>query len=273
MGSIAYSTIRHNPWYRREAFAAGLRAAGYEVRETWPSAVRRGDVLLIWNRYADRHDKACKFEREGGTVVVAENGYLGRGGSAPKFDVHPNGPQSHHYYAVALHGHNGQGKWPTGDMGRFLGLEVPLVPLVERKGYVLVCPNRSFGVPGRIMPADWAEKKLLELKQQGREARIRRHPGNDAPKRPLAEDLAGAEEVHIWSSGAGIHALVAGIPVVCHAPYWICKSASQPRAEIKDSWQWADARVKALMRMAWAQWTLEEIERGDPFIMLLGGRE
>lgn len=273
MGSRAYSTIRHNPWYRREAFAAGLRAAGYEVHEGWPGAGRPGDVLLIWNRYADRHDKACKFEREGGTVVVAENGYLGRGGSAPKFDVHPGGPESHHYYAVALHGHNGQGEWKAGAGDRFQALGVTLKPMRRETGYALVCPNRSFGVPGRIMPADWAEKTLLALKQSGRDARIRKHPGNDAPRRPLAEDLAGAEEVHIWSSGSGVHALVAGIPVVCHSRYWVCKDAATEAGAPGAPDAWEAKRLASLQRMAWAQWTLEEIERGDPFIMLLGGRE
>jgi len=268
----AYSLIRDRPWYRRAAFSAGLRAAGYEVTESWPGAGRPGDVLLIWNRYGDRHERATRFEREGGTVIVAENGFLGRGGSSPKFDVHPGGPQPHHYYALALHGHNGQGRVPSGGPERLEALTLELRPLGAPGGHVLVCPNRAFGVPGRIMPADWAEKTAVELRESGNaDVRVRRHPGNDVPARPLAADLEGCSEVHIWSSGAGVHALVAGIPVVCHSKFWVCKAASRARAEIESGKDWADRRLRALIMLSWSQWELGEIEQGGPFRRLLGG--
>jgi hypothetical protein len=265
----AYSLIRAAPWYRREAFSSGLKTAGFEVLERHPDRGRPGDVLVIWNRYGGNHDIASHFEKAGGRVIVAENGYLGSGGSSPKFDVHPAGPQPNHYYALALHGHNGQGEWPSGGPDRLERLALTLAPLrAEGSGHILICPNRPFGIPGRHMPADWADKAAQRLAKEhpGREIRIRRHPGNDRPKRDLALDLAGAWAVVVWTSNAGLHALVHGVPVLCDAPHWIGKPAAGLPGE-----DWERLRLETLIRVSWAQWRVDEIERGEPFIMLTGG--
>jgi hypothetical protein len=106
----AYCLIRTQPHYRHEAFVAGLKRCGYDVHLSyarWP--VRPGDVLVIWNRYGETERIADGFEAAGGTVLVAENGYIGRGGGTPK---HTNGP-GNHYYALARHAHNGRGRWSS----------------------------------------------------------------------------------------------------------------------------------------------------------------
>jgi hypothetical protein len=263
----AWNLLRPQPWYRHKAFSQGLSRAGFEVSERAPREGRPGDVLLIWNRYGTGHALATQFEAEGGTVLVAENGYLGAGGTSPKFDVHPGGPKPHHYYALAVGGHNGQGDWPDGGPERFEALGVVPKPWRQDGGHVLVCPNRSFGVPGRIMPADWAEATATRLRRETkREVRVRAHPGNDAPKRPLAADLEGAWAAVIWSSGAGLQALVAGVPVFVASGWWVCKGAAA-RGPI-DAPEMPD-RLPHLRRMAWAQWRVEEIEAGVPFARLL----
>lgn len=236
--------------------------------------------MLIWNRYGAVHEQACRFEREGGIVMVAENGYLGKGGTSPKFDVHPHGPQPHHYYALGLWFHNDDSRIVVGGPERFAALNVELKPWRTDGGHVLILPNRSFGVPGRMMPADWAERCAERLKlQTKRPVRIRAHPGNDEPKaRPLAADLEGACAAVIWSSTAGIHALVAGIPVFSDAPHWICKSASLPASDLGamdagrpwDRMALDVTRRSALERMAFGQWRIEEIETGVPFRWILG---
>lgn len=268
MSCTAYSLIRQEPWYRRDAFAAGLAACGYQVRHGRPQLGRPGDVLLLWNRYGEYHDLALMFEARGGTVIIAENGYLGRGGSAPKFDVRKT-PQPGHYYALALGGHNGQGWTPADDGARFRQLGVELKPWRETGEHILVCPNRSFGIPGRMMRHDWGEATARRLaQQQGRPVRLRPHPGNDAPQHVLADDLAGAWAVVIWSSSAGVHALAAGIPVICESPFWILKSAAcTGLAEVDRGAQ--PARLAAFERLACAQWTLDEIATGAPFKQLL----
>lgn len=274
----AYCLIRPQPWYRREAFVAGLKAAGLAVQSGRPDKIDAGTVLVIWNRYADNDALACQVERGGGRVLVAENGYLGAGGGTPKFQVHPGGPQPGHYYALAESWHNGGGRWPAGGPERWERLGIELKPWRTEGEHILVCPNRSFGVPGTMMPPDWAERTCRRLQQQTkRPIRLRPHPGNDAPRRPLANDLAGAWAMVMWSSTAGVHALVAGIPVICDAPAWICKDVAYENLSVVEALDnlgddETRFRRKCFERLAWAQWTVEEIASGEPFRRLLVDR-
>ncbi len=120
----AYVLIRDQPWYRREAFVVGLRSAGHEVQVKQPTRLDKHTVVVIWNRYAGNHELANQVERAGGTVLVAENGYLGTGGSSPKFDVHPSGPKPEHYYAIARGFHNDDTRTKRGEGDRFAALGV-----------------------------------------------------------------------------------------------------------------------------------------------------
>jgi hypothetical protein len=258
----AWSLIRPEPAYRRDAFLAGLAAAGYAVTDGAPTfPVKHGDVLVIWNRYFDREVLADRFEAAGGTVLVAENGYVrGR---------HDGGE----YYAVAVHGHNGAGRWHVGGPERWQALGVELKPWREPgDGHVLVAPNRPFGQRGFAMPAGWGERTADELRRvTRRQVRLRMHPGNSRPAVPLADDLRGAHCAVIWSSSVGVRALIEGIPVICAAPAWICKGAAH------QDWQEArlahvdmdERRARALHALAWAQWSVDEIASGEPFRRLL----
>lgn len=254
----AYNLTRTATHYRHEVFSAGLRAAGFDVRSAMPGSVKPGDALLIWNRYGQYHEIATRCEKAGATIIVAENGYLG---------TDETGQQR---YALARHAHNGAGSWPVGSPERWRGLGVNLEPWRTAGGHVLIAPNRSFGTPGRIMPLTWAEdvrRRLAMLTK--REIMIRPHPGNNVPKRPLADDLRGAWAVVIWASSAGVHALVAGIPVICCAPAWIAKEAAgHDLAAIENPSM--PERLPVFERLAWAQFSLREIEGGEPFRRILG---
>lgn len=260
--------LRREPWYRRQAFEQGLVNAGYQVVQGEPARGAPGEVLCIWNRYGHWHDVATRFERDGGTVVVAENGYLGAGGTSPKFDVHPKGPQPHHYYALGIGWHNGRGVVAHGGPERLNALGVELAPWRTAGDHVLVCPNRSFGVGEQVMRADWAERRAEQLRKHTRRpVRVRAHPGNDEPKRhPLEADLRGAWGMVIWSSSCGVHALAAGIPVYVEAPYWVMKGASASGPV--DAPVMPD-RLPHFVKMSWAQWTLAEISEGTPFKCML----
>lgn len=244
---------------------AGLRLAGFDVSIERPVAARPGDVLLIWNRYWDNDRLATEFERQGGTVLVAENGYL---------DPSRYGQRS--WYALAIGGHNGQGEWFPGGPERWqeitpqLGAE--LKPWRDTGGHILVCPNRSFGRPGFIMPENWAERTAAELRTFARRpVRVRPHPGNVQPRLPLQADLDGCWAVVIWGSSAGVHALLAGIPVISMAPAWVCEGAAYHGIEfvLTERPELDIDREAAFERMAWAQWHIDEIASGVPFRHLL----
>lgn len=262
--------IREQPWYRRSVFTEGLKRAGHEVRIGTPDRLDPSTLLVIWNRYGENHSLALRVEAAGGRVLVAENGYIGKGGSAPKFDVHPHGPKPGDYYALSEGYHNGGGRWFIGGDERWEQLGIEVKPRRRGGDYILICSNRSFGVPGRMMHPDWPERTQEKLSKVCKvPVKLRRHPGNNAPSRPLSADLAGAAAVYVWTSSAGVHALCQGIPVFAEAPYWIMRSAcASGLIEDPDSWQVPDP-LPALRRLAWAQWTCEEIQSGEPFVRLL----
>lgn len=272
----AFCLIRAEPHYRRDAFMAGLKAAGYDARTGAPSSVQAGDVVCMWNRYSENHQLANRVEAAGGIVLVAENGYVGPGGVSP----HQMDPRE--IYALAIGGHNGSGTWAVGGPERWDALGVELKPWRTDGEHILICPNRSFGRPDMIMPLNWAHdvaKRLLRITK--RPIRIRPHPGNGAPTKPLADDLRGAHACVIWSSSAGLQALIAGVPVIREAPHWIAEHAawsdivavedSQCAASVMATTDEHDdcGRPFTMRRLAWAQWHVSEIATGEPFRHLL----
>lgn len=262
---VAYCLIRDLPHYRRHAFDAGLSAAGFSLLHSTPVAGRdhRGNVLVIWNRYGGYHDIATQFERGGGLVIVAENGFVGKD---------ENGLQ---YYSLALDGQNGSGRWVTGEEPRFplLGFEIKPWREPTPTGHIIIRGQRGIGRSGVASPPDWHNAVARGLRTH-RKVLVVEHPGVGAVTDKKHEQyLQGAHALIIWSSAVGVKALIAGIPVICHSPYWVCKhgaaSASELEAEASLTSAQADLRKReALERMAWAQWSLAEIESGRPFALL-----
>lgn len=267
----AFVACRPEPRLRRDSFSTGLAALGYQVHGGLPDQADADTVLVIWNRYNENHSRANRVEAAGGRVIVAENGYMGPGGSVPKFDL-DCGFEPGHYIALALGGHNGSGTWPAGNCSRWLQLGVDLKPWHADGDHILVCPNRSFGRPDLIMPPDWPQQVCRRLHSLTRRPiRVRPHPGTHAPARPLEADLENCWAVVIWSSSAGVHALRQGVPVFREAPHWVCAAAdSRNLAMIDNPAMDDDRRLSAFERMAWAQWTLAEIASGTPLRYLLG---
>lgn len=243
----AWSLIRTQPHYRHEAFLAGLKKVGCEVQGGMPERVKPGDMLVIWNRYGGLESIADRFEGAGGIVLVAENGYLGVD------------RENRQRYALAVHAHNGRGQWWPQGPERFTALNVKLAPMRAEgaAGHVLVAPNRSFGMPGGVMPSGWGEATAARYRAAGHKVVLRHHPGNHKAPVALDEHLAQAALVVVWSSSVGVQALVNGIPVRSEAPWWICKS-------------WREiGRERALADLAWAQWSVEELASGAAFDHLL----
>jgi hypothetical protein len=78
----------------------------------------------------------------------------------------------------------------------------------------------------------------------------------------------------VWYSSIGVDALIAGIPVICHAPYWVCKSAAfGPDADVENLDLTTIDRQAAMERLAYHQWSIVEIASGKPFEHLLQTQE
>lgn len=260
----AYVLVKRHVEARFEAFCEGFKAAGYQIvmHEPRLNDFKPGDVMATWNRKPPQERIADRFEALGGTVLVAENGYLGR-------DEH--GGQ---YYALARHAHNGRGEWPVGGPERWVNLGIELKPWRADGEHILICPNRHIGMRGSVMPQGWAETVAGSLKRYTRRPiRIRPHPGHwkRLPVHPdvtLANDLRNAWAVVVWSSSAGVKALAAGIPVIQCCPWWIASGAAgNDFADIEDPAK--PDRWPVFCRLAWAQWSAAEIVSGAAFRALL----
>jgi hypothetical protein len=239
---VANIQVRKEPYYRRAAIEQGLQRLGYTLAAD-KAPKGRESLLVVWNRKRGADDNAATlWEQRGGTVIVMENGYLAK--------------QDKTYYAISVHGHCGAGWFPVGTEDRFRKLGFDLKPLQSAPdGHWLVCAQRGIGSPEMASPPQWGEKMAARLKQMGKKVRLRPHPGNFPAKVPLLDDLRCAHECVIWSSGAGVRALVEGIPVQFNAPHWICGVPG--------------SREQRLQHMAHGQWHHEEIATGEPFARIL----
>lgn len=256
----AVCLIREQPHYRRDAFVTGLQKVGYSVINDASGPSGPEDLLVIWNRYGPFELRANSWEARGGTVLVAENGYIGKDKDGLQL------------YALAVHGHNGSGWWPVGSEDRVSALNLDLKPFVSREGYYLICGQRGIGSRLMASPPNWHEhaRGFFASQKKPPEVKMRLHPGNNAPAIPLETDLSSAAACIIWSSSSGVKALVEGIPVKYDAPHWIC-SAAATRMRSGEMLRSDDARLLALHRMSWAQWSVAELATGEPFKRLIEG--
>lgn len=247
--------IRQDPHYRREAFEQGLQRAGYQVVTSGRPESKR-DWLIIWNRKPSDEREAHDWEEAGGTVLVAENGYCGRDAE---------GRQN---YALSAHAHNGAGWFPVGNEDRFAALNLTPAPWREQGEHILICAQRGIGSMQMRSPDGWHQSTNGRLsKITKRPIRVRLHPGNKVPAVPLETDLSGAWACAIWSSGSGVKALLAGVPVFYSAPHWICeRAAKRELGEIETPLCDDERRLEALRYMAWGQHFVDELASGEPFI-------
>jgi hypothetical protein len=255
----AYFLIREQPHYRSDAFIKGLQRHGYKVVRTEPHAanIDETDLLVIWNLYGSGLAQSEIFKRKGARVLVCENGYIGKDS------------QDRQYYAIALNGHNGSGQWFVGGPERWEKLNIEIKPWRKNEnGHLLVCAQRGIGSPSMASPPDWHNKIALELRHKtGRQIKIRNHPAfKTNPPGPLEKDFENCYAVVIWSSTTGVKALIEGIPVIYTAPTCIIAGAAVKGIDGHD---YIRDRLPALQKMAWAQWSIEEIEMGLPFDYLL----
>lgn len=254
----ALNLLRESIHYRRDAFNDGLRACGFDVvslvRDPGPD-----DLILIWNRYGRFELEAKRFEVGGATVLVAENGYLGKDW------------QGGDWYALARDHHLGAGVWPSGGPERWARIGVQPCPWRDAGAYakdILVLGQRGIGERGLASPLEWAERASSRLPN----ARIRPHPGTSAPRVSLADDLKTVGAVATWASGAALHALLLGTPVWFNMPHWIGGPAATPLGQWRPGTlpQRDDAaRLAMFERLAWAMWTLDEVRSGEAISKVL----
>lgn len=262
----AWITLRHQPPYRSDAFADGFERLGYKVQMQFPpeGGVRPKDVVVTWNLNPRYRPAALEAKRAGAPLLVAENGYI------------PKKAGRELYYALARDGHNGSGYWFVGNEDRWSPLNRHIGPWQDNKGgHVLVIGQRGIGSEVMKCPLNFYERvrpkisALLERvsARERPEIRFRPHPGRGGPETPLSDDLRGAMAVVTWASNVANLALLGGIPVFRLAPYHVNEATIPVLDRLLDPPR--PDRLAAFQKLAWAQWSLSEIQSGEAFKVLL----
>jgi len=234
------------PW--RECLAACERF-GPTAAEL-PERFGPDDVLITWSpfRLSKRWAAVRDVRAAGGRAVILENGWLSPPGGA-------------RYFQFALDGWNGTGRFPDGGPARWAAWGVTLRDWQRQGGHVLVLGQKAQSIAdARRMPSGWAQSLRLDTRRPV----LRRMPG---AARPLEEDLRGAWCTVTWTSTAAIKGLVAGIPAFHCGPNTLCPELSKPGLDVEAP-IYPD-RQPVFERLAWCQWTPEEIATGEPLARLL----
>jgi hypothetical protein len=252
---VASDDFRETPHYRRDCFREGLGRLGFRTGVDPLITPTPRDVLLLWNRGPAREVLAERYEKAGAKVLIAENGYCGR-------DV-----AGRQLYALALWQHAGAGEWFVGDEDRWSKLNMQCQPWRSSGKEIVLLPQRGIGNPKYAMPKDWVKNVTARLKLvTDRPIVVREHPGKDRTD-PMPA-LKNAWAAVTWASGAGIKAIVGGVPVFHDAPHWIGAPAAKFGIEDIENPFLGD-RMPMLHRLSYAQWTLQEIQMGEAFRWLL----
>jgi hypothetical protein len=75
----------------------------------------------------------------------------------------------------------------------------------------------------------------------------------------------------VWTSNAATEALLAGVPVFSDGPHLVTEGAAERGLEHLERPTYPDRRP-IFERLAWAQWSVRELEAGRPFQHLLNRR-
>lgn len=221
------------------------------------------DIVITWNAYGRYGVARDLADKAGCRTFVAENGYLGK-------DKHDR-----QFYALAEHGHTGSGRWRVGGRSRWSGLMISqkasFKPWREDGKHILICGQRGIGEPTMRSPPNWTEtvQKIIR-KTTKRPIKVRPHPGRHPEiTHSVEDDLKNAWACVVWSSNCTTTALLAGIPVFYAAPNIVHQGGALPlKGANLDDPEFGD-RDLSFSNMAWAQWSVKELEAGTPWKFLL----
>lgn len=235
----AFLNLRYTDDRRAKIFAEGLSLCGYTIEYGLPIDLGKVALFVTWNRIGAANQIASKLESEGVPVLVVENASWGNSFAGEK------------WYHMARNLHNTKSMFDYFGPERFNELNIELQEW-RTSGETVILPQRGIGSPPVVMP-----RNFLKRAAKYGPARTRNHPGRRQAT-PLEEDLSSAGRVITWGSGAAIKALILGIPVIALYADWI---GSQDNTDY--------GRREMFQRLAWAQWTFEDIRSGFAFKTLL----
>lgn len=262
---IAYSILPHRFADKRHAaLENGLARVGFRIVRDHPKTVNQDDVLIGWGgssfHGAARWGVANEFQHKGGNVIYCEEGYFRE----------VNGEK---HFAIAIGGHNGAGWWYYGGKERWDNkFNMEIMPWRQSGEHVIVRGQRGIGTPAMASPPDWHLRMAADLKKiTQRPVIVREHHKirNEKIGTGLDEALDNCHAVVTWASSIAPRSLLRGYPVFICAPASIAMACNAGNPFVNIESPRMPDRLSMFRRLAWAQWSMGEIEVGDPFDLML----
>ena len=244
-----------------KAISAGLKRHGVSVDVRPPGNPAPCDLAVVWGVR-----KAREME-SGRRALVLERGYVG--------------DRMGMWTSVGFDGLNGRADFRNAgmDSARWDRLFAPYMSEGFEEGsgdYVLVMGQVDGDAALRGMSVErWARSVVAEIRRHGLPVRFRPHPkgrpvnaGCEVAGGSLSEALGRAMWAVTYNSNSGVDAILQGVPAVSMDPgsmVWSVTGRTSYQAPPQpDRSVWAS-------EIAWTQWSLEEIRRGDAWDHLRGG--
>lgn len=258
----------------------GSRRFGYDCRIYKHGAkITPDDILITWNRHDQQNNIALLFESIGAKVFVFENPYI------PVEDKK--------YFSLGIGYHNNINcSFPSKDQGkRFESFGITVKDWKKEGDHILVCTQaktfggRGLGLDYYAQPCNWDYDIIKKLKlRTKRKIVFRPHPkGHDVSKTIrktfdkqiifsendcLIDDLINAHSVIVYTSNAVTDSVIEGIPCHITGPGVFLNECCNKGIDNIETPCYPE-REKYLYRMAWNQFSLEEIESGFIFEHIL----
>jgi hypothetical protein len=246
-----------------------LHSMGCEVNHVSQNGFRENDFMscdfqVLYGMRLNGKEIIESYLKKGIQTIVIDLGYIDRAMKSNGYDG---------YWQVSLNGLN----WmPDNADDKRFKWDYPKP--VKRDGYVLLCeqtPNdSSHGMDIDALNA-WMNKAVKRCEELGLKYKKRRHPMNtdipkeDLPITPIEDDLKGASCVYVHNSNAGNDALMMGLPVVCdESPRYKPSYYDLVSKDLSNIF-YPDGIEDYLNRLAYGQWTRNEIETGKAFEYVL----
>lgn len=238
--------------------AEGLCRHGLDVERFGIAPRADVDVAVVWSWRV-----GMRIRQQGypGPILVMERGYLG-----DRFS----------WTSLGWDGLNGRARFPSAQDGgeRFWMNFGHLACEWERfDGYWLIAGQVLGDMSlANVNYLEWLKDMVDELDRMGVDVRFRPHPeavrrGQQFPvpaymvsKGTLEQDLSEATCVIAYNSNTTVDAVLAGIPAITvdeGAMAWDVTSHHVGQAHVTPD------RTEWFRRMAWRQWTIDEIQSGE----------
>lgn len=239
-----------------ERFAAGLKRHGIKA-DILPANQIDGwrDLAVFWGH---RQNQIIARQKSAGRpYLVMERGYMG---------------DRFYWTSLGFNGLNGRATFPKIDDGferwhRYFAwmLEYWKVP---KPGGVCLIMGQVMGDASLDHCRDfknWVQDIRLRAQLEGFTVRFRPHPLSREAKGvhlpPIARDLAETDIVATFNSNSGVDAIMAGVPAYAEDEGSMIYGLCGFPPKIVERYEW-------MKKMAYTQWTPEEIENGDAYSAL-----